>query len=125
MTRLTELTHAGVLAKEEVEEEDVVGAASLLKYFKNHTRRVYTDLYGDSMTDRLIGDITHCLLSLSGVWEGTATEFYEVLDSDHKPQRPDDLVKVIKAIAKRSPLLMYEDKRTATRRAFRLTLKGV
>jgi len=64
-------------------------------------------------------------LSRSGTWDGIASELHESLDSEHKPERPEDLAKAVRGIAKRSSLLILEDlKRTQDRRPFRLTLKN-
>jgi hypothetical protein len=103
----------------------MAGAAQLLAYFKNHVRRVYTGLYGDSPSDRLAADLRDFLVSEGGSWEGIASELHEELISDHKPERPEDLAKAVRGIAKRSPLLKLENlKRTQDRRPFRLTLRN-
>jgi hypothetical protein len=87
---------------------------------------VYTGLYGDSPADRLAADLRDFLTAHGGVWEGIASELYEALESDHKPERDKDFGKAVRAIAKRSALLRMEDlKRTNTRRPFRLTLLNV
>lgn len=111
--------------KDEVTEEDVRGAIKLLAYFKNHARRVFTGLYGDSPTDRLEGDLSTFLVDKDGIWEGIATELHKSLDSHYKPERPEDLSKVVRAICKRSPRLKLETlQRTGSRRPFRLTLEN-
>src|SRR5215218_2256519 len=126
MTRVVELTDQeqnGVA--ERIAREDMAGATKLLAYFKNHVRRVYTGLYGDSPSDRLAADLREFLISQGGVWEGIASELHEALVSEHKPERPEDLAKAVRSIAKRSPLLKLEDlKRTQDRRPFRLTLRN-
>jgi hypothetical protein len=115
----------GVGAMELVGREDVEGAAALLNYFKNHARRVYTGLYADSTVDRLGGDIRSFLIDKENIWEGTASELHSSFESEYKPARPEDLAKSLRAIARRTPLLHFEDlKRTGTRRAFRLTLEN-
>ena len=104
----------------------MAGAVKLLAYFKNHVRRIYTGLYGDSPSDRLAADLREFLVSEGGSWEGIASELYDALDSEHKPERVKDFGKLVRAIAKRSPLLRLEDlQRTNTRRPFRLTLESV
>src|SRR5215218_7216214 len=127
MTRVAELGSQGQTAiAERATWEDVAGAAKLLAYFKNHVRRVYTGLYGDHPSDRLAADLRDFLIGQGGSWEGIASELYEALDSDYKPERVKDFGKLIRAIAKRSPLLRLEDlQRTNTRRPFRLTLESV
>lgn len=126
MTRIAELTNLGQTGIEEVvTAEDMNGAAQLLAYFKNHVRRVYTGLYGDSPADRLAADLRDFLIAQGGSWEGIASELHETLISEHKPERPEDLAKAVRGIAKRSPLLQLEDlKRTQDRRPFRLTLRN-
>jgi putative DNA primase/helicase len=127
MTRVAELGNQGQTGvAENVTREDMAGAIKLLAYFKNHVRRVYTGLYGDSPSDRLAADLRDFLIDQGGSWEGIASELYEALDSDYKPERVKDFGKLIRGIAKRSPLLRLEDlKRTNTRRPFRLTLESV
>src|SRR5215211_3324350 len=127
MTRIIELGNQGQAGiMERVTREDMAGAVQLLAYFKNHVRRVYTGLYGDHPSDRLAADLRDFLIDQGGSWEGIASELYEALDSDYKPERVKDFGKLIRAIAKRSPLLRLEDlQRTNTRRPFRLTLESV
>jgi hypothetical protein len=125
MTRRAELKNQGaILGAEHITEEDMQSAIMLLDYFKNHIRRLYTGLYSDNPVDRLAADLRDFLITKGGLWEGTASELYEALPSEHKPERPEDLAKTIRAIAKQSALLVLEDlQRTGTRRAFRLTLE--
>jgi Protein of unknown function (DUF3987) len=127
MARVVELGNQGRGgAAENVTRDDMAGAVKLLAYFKNHVRRVYTGLYGDSPSDRLAADLRDFLIAQGGAWEGIASELYEALDSDYKPERVKDFGKLIRGIAKRSPLLRLEDlQRTNTRRPFRLTLESV
>ena len=127
MARIVELEDQGKAGvSENVTREDMAGAAKLLAYFKNHVRRVYTGLYGDSPSDRLGGDLRAFLTDQGGAWEGIASELYDALDSEHKPERVKDFGKVVRVIAKRSTLLQLEDlQRTNTRRPFRLTLESV
>ncbi len=127
MTRLaaSNASNASNFSKEEVTEEDMRGAVRLLGYFKNHARRVYVGLYGSSPAERLEGDLKDFLVSCGGTWEGTAPDLYGALDSDYKPERPEDLAKVVRAISKRSPLLRLEIlPRKDNRRPFRLTLEN-
>jgi hypothetical protein len=127
MTRIAEFGNQGQTGvAENVTREDMAGAIKLLAYFKNHVRRVYTGLYGDSPSDKLAADLRDFLIDQGGTWEGIASELYEALVSDYKPERVKDFGKLIRSIAKRSPLLRLEDlQRTNTRRPFRLTLESV
>src|SRR5215210_4049494 len=74
--------------REKIIREDMVGAAQLLAYFKNHAKRVYTGLYGDNASDKLAADLRDFLLSVGRTWEGTATDLHDDLATDHKPERP-------------------------------------
>jgi hypothetical protein len=122
MTRIAELSNQGQAGGvERVTREDMAGAIKLLGYFKNHVRRVYTGLYGDSPSDRLAADLRDFLIDQGGSWEGIASELHEALISEHKPERPEDLSKAVRAICKRTPALTFEElKRTKTARPFRL-----
>jgi putative DNA primase/helicase len=126
MTRVAELGNQGQLGvAESVTHEDMAGAIKLLAYFKNHVRRVYTGLYGDSPSDRLAADLREFLIARGGFWEGIASELHRDLASEHKPARPEDLAKAVRGTVKRSPLLKLEYlKRTQDRRPFRLTLRN-
>ena len=126
MTRVAELSNQGQAGvAESVTRADMAGAAQLLAYFKNHVRRVYTGLYGDSPSDRLAADLRDFLIDQGGSWEGIASELRRDLPSEHKPERPEDLAKAVRGIVKRSPLLKLEYlKRTQDRRPFRLTLRN-
>jgi len=127
MTRIAELGNQGQsTVVERITREDMAGAIQLLAYFKNHVRRVYTGLYGDSPSDRLAADLRDFLIDQGGTWEGIASELYDALVSEHKPERVKDFGKLVRTIAKRSALLRLEDlQRTNTRRPFRLTLESV
>jgi hypothetical protein len=125
MARRAEARSTGGATMERVGREDVEGAAVLINYFKNHARRVYTGLYAVSTVDNLAADIRSFLVDKEYIWEGTASELHSAFKSEYKPARPEDLAKSVRAIAKRSPLLRFENlKRTETRRAFRLTLEN-
>jgi hypothetical protein len=126
MGRIAELEHQGQAGiAERITREDIAGAIKLLAYFKNHVRRVFTGLYGDSPSDRLAADLREFLIDQSGSWEGIASELHEALISDHKPARPEDLSKAVRGICKRTPALSFEElKRTKTARPFRLTLEN-
>ena len=126
MTRIAELGNQGQsTVVERITQEDMAGAIQLLRYFKNHVRRVYTGLYGDSPSDRLAADLRDFLISQGGVWEGIASDLHDALVSDYKPERPEDLSKAVRAICKRTPALTFEElKRTKKARRFRLTLEN-
>ena len=125
MARVAELEQMGAGPAEQVTLEDMEGAARLLAYFKSHARRVFTGLYGDSVSDNLAADLRDFLVEHEGTWDGSAKELHETLVSDHKPERAADFSKVVRGIAKRSPLLVFEElQRTpAGYRPFRLTLR--
>jgi hypothetical protein len=111
--------------EEKVIREDMLGAAQLLAYFKNHVRRVYTGLYGDNASDKLAADLRDFLISVGGTWNGTATDLHGALASDYKPERPEDLSKAVRALCKRTPALTFEElQRTKKARPFRLTLEN-
>jgi hypothetical protein len=101
------------------------GAVKLLAYFKNHARRVYTGLYADSSVDRLKYDMSTYLIDNGNIWEGTASDLHTALKSEYKPARPEDLAKAVRAMAKQSSSLRFEElKRTSDSRSFRLTLEN-
>jgi hypothetical protein len=118
-------------AAERIEAQDVLKAVVLLDYFKNQARRVYTGLYGHSPEDRLAEDLASFLKKKGGSWRGQPSELHAQLKSEHKPSRADELGKLVRVIADRSPALAFEDgheaierngKRT-TRRYVVLTLR--
>jgi len=112
-------------SKESISREDMEGAVKLLAYFKNHARRVYTGLYADSSVDRLKYDMSTYLIDNGNIWEGTASKLHHAFKSEYKPARPGDLAKAVRAMAKQSSSLRFEDlKRTSDSRTFRLTLEN-
>jgi hypothetical protein len=126
IARVTELKLLGQHVSEQVTREDLEGADKLLAYFKNHARRVYTGLYGTNAADNLAADLRDFLITCGGQWEGSASELFEVFESEHKPDRDKDLGRAVRSIAKRSPLLSLADlPRKTTLRRFRLMLKNV
>ena len=123
MARIVEIGNEGHSVAEYVEKADMQSAISLLAYFKNHIRRIYTGLYADNPEDRLAADLYPFLVDRGRMWEGTAAELQKALESDHKPEREKELGKLIRSIAKRSSVIKFEElKRTSDRRSFRLTL---
>jgi putative DNA primase/helicase len=118
---------------ERVEDQDVLRAVVLLDYFKNQARRVYVGLYGENQLDGLAEDLATFLKERGGYWRGQPSEFHAQLESEHKPRRTDELSKMVRAIAARTPALELEygheaverseGKRT-TRRYIALTLRN-
>ncbi len=117
-------------AAERVEARDVLSAMILLDYFKSHARRVYVGLHGEDPADLLAADLAQFLAAHGGTWRGQPSELHAQLKSKHKPERADELSKMVRTIADRTPTLGLEDgheaierdgKRT-TRRFVALTL---
>jgi hypothetical protein len=117
---------------ERVEERDVLRAVSLLDYLKNHARRVYIGLYGSDPLDRLAEDLETFLKERGGYWRGQPSELHAQLKSAKKPRRADELSKMVRTIANRTPALNLEDGheaieqpdgRRTTRRFMALTLE--
>jgi hypothetical protein len=123
MTRVVEYKMAGDTAYEEVTEADMDSALALLEYFKNHTSRTYASLAGGQSRERLAADLQAFLVDSGGVWEGSASELHAAFFVDYKPERPEDLAKLVRGVARRVSWLKVEDlPRVASRRPFRLTL---
>jgi putative DNA primase/helicase len=96
LARYVNLRHAGQDVPLRVEKSDVLRAVALLEYFKRHLRRVYALLYKATPKDRVVEDVARFLAARGGSWSGgTATEFHVQLESEHKPQRPDELGKIL------------------------------
>jgi putative DNA primase/helicase len=115
----------GQTVEESVTREDMAAAVKFLNYFKNHARRVYTGLYGASASDKLAADVGTFVVNQGGSWEGSASELFDALESEYKPERPEDLSKLVRAIVKRSPLLQFEDRgRKDNLRIFRMFLRN-
>lgn len=119
-------------AAQRVEAPDVLRAVVLLDYFKSQARRVYVGLYGQSTEDRLAEDLAAFMEKQGNSWRGQPSELHAQLKSKHKPSRADELSKLIRVIADKSPALTFEDgheaierdgKRT-TRRYVALTLRS-
>lgn len=101
-----------------VEVEDVLRASTIHDYFKSHARRVYALLYKADHKDRVVEDVARFLLVRGGSWaEGTATDFYEQLDSEHKPERPDELGKILKDRMESRGDISYQTKRLNVKKA--------
>jgi hypothetical protein len=122
---------ANTKAAERVELGDVLAAYSLLEYFKGHARRVYVGLHGQDTDALLAADIEEFLKERGGVFDGQASDLFNELKSDHKPDRANELTKRLKAIAAKTPGLDFEsgerwDKELGNKRRFiRISLKNV
>jgi hypothetical protein len=53
-------------------------------------------------------DTVRFVVREGGTWTGTATELYESLASDFKPDRPDELSKFLKDAAEEEEGFLYE-----------------
>ena len=95
-------------APELIEAEDVLRASILLDYFKNHARRVYVGLHGSDRIDALAGDVAAFLKDRGCSWTGQPSELYEMLSSEHKPERAKDLSSDLTEVDRRSPVLTFE-----------------
>jgi hypothetical protein len=93
---------------ERVEEEDVLKAWYLVQYFKDQARRVFSALRGFDPHSKLVEDVSKFVGEKGGSWSGTATELHELLDSDFKPERPDELSKFIQSATDDEPGLSCE-----------------
>ena len=103
-------------AAQRVEAQDALKAVVLLDYFKNQARRVYVGLYGQSPEDRLAEDLAAFLERQGGSWRGQPAELHAQLKSQHKPSRADELSKLVRVIADKSPALTFEDGHEAIER---------
>jgi hypothetical protein len=85
-----------------VEARDVLMASVLLNYFKAHARRVHVGLHGQNTIDLLAKDLAEFLREHDGEWKDEPTVLYEELKrrgSEALPDRPDELSKMVLAIA--------------------------
>jgi putative DNA primase/helicase len=115
MARYVNFRHAGQDVPRRVESDDVVRAVALLEYFKRHLRRVYAILYNADPKDRVVEDVARFLIARGGSWGGgTATEFHLQLESEHKPERPDELAKILKQRMHRHGDISYQTKHERT-----------
>jgi hypothetical protein len=95
---------------ERIEEVDVLRAVLLIEYFKDQARRVVCALRGFDPRRKLVEDVARFVMGEGGSWSGTATELHKLLDSNFKPERPDELSRFIQAAAKDEPELSCESK---------------
>ena len=118
---------------ERVEIDDVLRAGALLDYFKGQARRVFGELYGFDPHLRLVEDCARLVAEEGGVWTGTAKRLHEVLVSDYKPRRPDELSKFIKEASEGGSRLAHESyserfkdegDKWKTQRMLRLTIEN-
>ena len=117
---------------ERVETKDILAAVVLLDYFKDMARRVYVGLHGEDPLDKLAADLERFLKARGGSWHGQPSELHAQLKSKHKPERVEELSKMVRTVADRTPTLGLEDgheaierdgKRT-TRRFLALSLRN-
>ncbi len=101
---------------ERVESRDVLAAGVLLDYFKDMARRVYVGLHGEDPRDKLAEDLKRFLNGRGGSWRGQPSELHAQLDSKHKPERVEELSKVVRTIAEISPTLVLKDGHEAIER---------
>ena len=92
---------------ERVEVEDVLAAVALLDYFKSHARRVYVGLHGEHQDERLAADIKTFLEERGGYFKDEPGILFNELRSKAKPPRPDELTKMLKAIAAKTRTLTF------------------
>jgi hypothetical protein len=98
----------GVKGDAQVEAEDVLKAAAILDYFKNHARRVYVGLHGESSIDRLAADVARFLDDRGGYWKGEPSELHGLLQSSAKPKDARWLSRRLEAIAERYGSLRFD-----------------
>jgi putative DNA primase/helicase len=83
-------------APERIEADDVLRAVTLLGYFKAQSWRVFGALREADPLAPLMRDVLRFVRDEhGGLWTGSATELHEALESDHKPERPDELSKFV------------------------------
>jgi hypothetical protein len=95
---------------ERVEEDDVLRSVTLINYFKDQARRVFGTLRGFDPRGRLVEDVSTFVGENGGSWSGTATELHELLDSEFRPERPDELSKFIQSATEDERGLLCESK---------------
>lgn len=96
---------------ERIEPEDVLRAVTLLDYFKGQARRVFGALREYEPHKRLLEDVERFVAEHGGLWIGTPTELHEQLVSDFKPERPDELSRILKQAAEDGGELLYSAER--------------
>jgi hypothetical protein len=114
-------------AAERVESRDVLAAVVLLDYFKGHARRVYVGLHGDNENELLAADIATFLKERGGFFKDEPAVLFNELSSRVKPSRPNELIKMLKAIAAKNRTLSFDSgnfkKDGQSRRYVKLTLR--
>jgi hypothetical protein len=108
---------------ERVETKDIFSAFVLLDYFKDMARRVYVGLHGENPLDKLAEDLERFLNGRGGSWRGRPSELHAQLKSKHKPGRAEELSKLVRAIADRTPTLGFEDGQEAIEREGKRTTR--
>jgi uncharacterized protein DUF3987 len=81
---------------ERVEAADVLRAVQFIDYFKAQARRVFGALRGHDARLPLLEDVVALVEKHGGLWTGTVTELHEQLESQFKPERPQELGKFIR-----------------------------
>ncbi|QIN83691.1 DUF3987 domain-containing protein [Rubrobacter tropicus] len=112
---------------ERIEIGDVLKANVLLDYFKDQTRKVYGEMFEQDPMDQLAIDVVKFVDAVGGRIKEEPTFIFQVLKSDYKPERSDELTKKLKKIAKRVPDLEVDHGTTANtggRRWLSITLKN-
>lgn len=110
---------------EQVEEEDVENAATIVAYFQAHARRVYGRLGAVTNEDLLAGDLRAFLADHDRRWKGTATELYEKLEergASWLPANAEWLSKNVRSIAARTEGLTVADGWRGKERILKLSL---
>jgi hypothetical protein len=117
---------------EQVEPRDVLAAWVVLEYFKAHAYRVHVGLHGTDSQDVLGKDLAKFLKEHGGEWKGEANVLHDELTSrgsEAVPGRPDELGKMVYAIARQGTWLKAEpgwkrNEEGKSRRAVRLCFKN-
>jgi hypothetical protein len=81
---------------EQVRPTDVWRAVLLMDYFKAQALRVFGALRGFDERLALMRDVAEFVDKQRGLWTGTATELHNQLPSMFKPDRPQELSRVIR-----------------------------
>ena len=97
--------------EEQVEARDVLTASALVDYFKAHARRVNVGLHGQNTEDLLAKDLAEFLQKNGGEWKNEASVLHKALKKrkcEALPERPDELSKMVYAIARQGTWLKAE-----------------
>ena len=97
--------------EERVEARDVLMASGLIDHFKAHTHRVHVGLHGTDPGDVLAKDLAEFLRERGGEWKDEANVLHAELrkrGSEAMSGRPDELAKMVYAIARQGTWLKAE-----------------